>query len=172
MSTLTHLPQNNMIPILVNALRYKRPAESILYCVPKVIIATFKRNLRPQAFSWQQKGFCVSSCFRTMVAPALKSDWTGMRALGSFSTACWPETDETLVSSRISRESRGFQSLSLSLDLENRPPKVSVSVSVSKIGLLKSQSRSRKRRFQSLSLSLDLVNAVSPCLRTLFQNSY
>ena len=31
---------------------------------------------------------------------------------------------------------------------------------------------SRLESLESLSLSLDLVNAVSPCLRTLFQNSY
>jgi len=91
-----------------------------------------------------------------------------------YSDVSEPETDESLVSSRISRESRGFQSLSLSLDLENRPSKVSVSVSISKIGLLKSQSqsRSRIRGFQSLSLSLDLVIAIGPCLWTLLQNSY
>ena len=69
-----------------------------------------------------------------------------------------PETDESLVSSRISRESRGFQSLSLSLDLENRPSKVSVSVSISKIGLPKSQSQSRSRIKGSKSLSLSLVS--------------
>ena len=82
------------------------------------------------------------------------------------------ETDESLVSSRISRESRGFQSLSLSLDLENRPSKVSVSVSISKIGLLKSQSQSRSRIRGFQSLSLDLVIAIGPCLWTLLQNSY
>ena len=59
-----------------------------------------------------------------------------------------PETDESLVLSRISRESRVFQSLSLSLDLI------------------------RIRGLQSLSLSLDLVKAICPYLRTLLQKSY